>query len=114
MFRLNFTSRVLGKDAAHRLLQRKVTQTMRSTSDIVLANHHGLMEIGLDGRLLGIAKHLSTDTVTLDDLTIEDARRSGFDSISGWTIALRRAGYRFKPIEEYSFFRVQFEWVGGK
>ncbi|MBA7662674.1 hypothetical protein ES703_70704 [subsurface metagenome] len=116
--RINFTTRVLGPAAAYRLEKHQVTQTLRSGSDIIAnaiingrASAGDRLEIILDNVLVGEAELISMDAVTLDSLTIEDALRGGFDSISDLAFALKRAGYRFKPLEQYQFYRVQFAWL---
>jgi len=118
MEQLHFTTRVLGPLAAYRLGEHQVTQTIRSyTSSIVQAILTGRLKVGvqmqvtLDDRIIGLAEYVIMDTVTLDTLTIEDARRGGFDSISDLAFALKRAGYRFKPLNEYELFRIQFAWL---
>jgi hypothetical protein len=112
MVRLDFNSRVLGAKAAHRLLQKEVTQTLRgSFSAMFLTNRLQMIEVALDGRLVGTPKYLSKDVVMLDDLTIEDARHGGFDSISELALALKRGGFRFEPLERYKFLRIKFQWL---
>lgn len=115
---LHFTTRVLGPAAAYRLEQRQVTQTLRSESDRVTnavllgrVSAGDRLEVLLDSRLVGNVELVSMDVVSLDTLTIEDARRGGFDSISDLALALRRAGYRFKPLNEYELYRIQFTWL---
>ncbi|GAI02864.1 unnamed protein product, partial [marine sediment metagenome] len=85
---LHFTTRVLGPAAAYRLENRQVTQTLRSESDSI-ANAFLLgrvsagekLEVTLDSILVGAAKLVSIDTVTWEDLTIDDARRGGFANL---------------------------------
>ena len=117
MERLNFTTAVLGQKAASRLRERQVTQTIRSgSSSIVLAisdqrvKSGELIQVTLDDEFVGYAKATSMDKVRLDDLTQDDARRGGFDNRFELFYALRRAGYRFKPLNEYVFYRCQFAW----
>ena len=117
MERLNFTTAVLGQKAASRLRERQVTQTIRSgSSSIVLAisdqrvKSGELIQVTLDDEFVGYAKATSMDKVRLDDLTQDDARRGGFDNRFELFYALRRAGYRFKPLNEYVFYRCQFTW----
>lgn len=117
MERLNFTTAVLGRKAASRLRARQVTQTIRSgNSGIVLAISDGrakpgdLMQVALDEELLGYANLMGKDNAQLHDLTHDDARRGGFDNRFELFYALRRAGFRFKPLGEYVFYRCQFAW----
>lgn len=115
---IRFTTRVLGPAAAYKLEQRQVTQTLRAESgSITNAIINGRvsagdrLEVVLDGIVLGTVELVSMDVVILDGLTIDDARRGGFDSISELALALKRAGYRFQPIENYTFYRIQFTWI---
>lgn len=116
--KLHFTARVLGPAAAYRLETRKVTQTLRSESDsIVNAIIYGRLSAGdrlevvLDGVLVGNVELVSMDTVTWEALSLDDARRGGFNNRFELFYALRRAGYRFMPIENYTFYRIQFTWL---
>jgi len=115
---LHFTTRVLGPAAAYRLEKRQVTQTLRSESDsITNAILNGRVSAGerlevlLDSRLVGNVELLSMDVVTWEALDIDDARRGGFGNRFELAYALRRAGYRFKPLNQYEFFRIQFTWL---
>ena len=115
---IRFTTRVLGPATAIRLERHQVTQTLRSESDSVTnavllgqVSAGDKLEIILDGIILGHAELVSMDAVTWKSLTIEDARRGGFDSISDLTFALKRAGFRFKPLNEYDYYRIQFTWL---
>jgi hypothetical protein len=40
----------------------------------------------------------------------EDAQRGGFNTLKELKSALKRAGYRFKPVTNYAFYKVQFSW----
>jgi hypothetical protein len=118
MFRLNFTERVLGEEAAEKLRQKKVTQTLRSPkSDIVGALLGGrlrigdLMEIALEGKLLGLAYPAAVDRVTWVNIDPSDAVRGGFENLDGLQQALQRAGDRFQPIVKYQLYRIQFTWM---
>ena len=115
---IRFSTHVLGPAAAFRLEKRQVTQTLRAESgSITNAIINGRVSAGdklkvtLDTIIVGHAELISMDVVSLDTLTIEDARRGGFDSISDLAFALKRAGYRFKPLNEYQFYRIQFTWL---
>jgi len=116
--RLHFSTRVLGPVAAYRLEKRQVTQTLRSeSSSITKAILSGMVKIGdevqvtLDDKLIGPAEYVISDIVTWDQLEIDDARRGGFDTLDDLSEALRRAGYRFKPLNNYQLFRIQFSWL---
>ena len=115
---IRFSTHVLGPVAAFRLEQHKVTQTLRSASASVTdAVIHGRLSAGdqllvfLDGILVGKVKFVSMDAIAWGALTIEDARRGGFDTLSDLEQTLGRAGYRFKPMDDYEFFRIQFTWL---
>jgi len=117
MERLNFTSRVLGPKATARLKGRTVTQTIRSgSSSIVLAVNDqrvkpgGAIQVALDDEFIGYAHLLLMDKVRWGDLGEDDAWRGGFDSRNELANALRRAGYRFKPLDEYTLYRCLFTW----
>ena len=118
MERLHFTTRVLGPAVAYRLEKRQVTQTLRSESDSrtnaillgrVSAGDH--LEVFLDRIFVGHAELVSMGTVTWEALGIRDARRGGFDSLDDLSEALKRAGYRFKPLNQYELYRIQFAWL---
>ena len=115
---IRFTAHVLGPGAAYRLEKRQVTQTIRAgNSSITEAIINGRASAGdrlkivLDGVLVGRALLISMDAVTWATLYLEDARRGGFDTLAHLEQALRRAGYRFKPLTDYPFFRIQFTWL---
>jgi len=99
---IRFTTRVLGPVAAYRLEKRQVTQTLRSeSSSIVTSILNGRASVGDQ---LEIA-------VTWRSLALDDAHRGGFDSLEDLSKALQRAGYRFKPMDDYQLFRIQFSWL---
>jgi len=110
---------VLGPAAAYRLENRQVTQTLRSDSDSLIesilngrVSAGDRLEIILDGIIVGQAELVSMDAVTWEALRVTDAHRGGFDSqLEELGAALRRAGYRFKPLNEYEFYRIQFTWL---
>jgi len=51
------------------------------------------------------------DAVTWEQLDIDDARRGGFDNRFELAYALKRAGYRFMPLDKYQLYRCQFSWL---
>ncbi len=115
---IRFTTRVLGPAAAYRLESRQVTQTLRSESDSVTnavilgrVSAGDRLELFLDGILVGKVKLVSMDAITWEALSIDDAHRGGFDTLPDLRQALERAGYRFKPLNEYKFYRIQFTWL---
>lgn len=118
MFRLNFTSHVLGKEATEKLRRQEVTQTIRGkTEDIVVALSRGELKLGdtieifLDGEGLGEAELTRWAWVAVGELTPGDARRGGFPGQLGLFAALRRAGFRFKAFTDYEVYRIQFSWL---
>ena len=117
MERLNFTTRVLGEKATDRLKRHQVSQTTRSSSSstVMAISDHSLksgerVQVALDDEFIGYAKFASMDNLRLEDLTLDDALRGGFDNRFELFSALRRAGYRFKPLNEYTFYRCRFAW----
>ena len=113
---LNFAGHVLGIEAASRLRERQVTQTIRSrVSRIVVAIKEGrikpndLVQVMLDNKFVGYARLLAMDEVTRFQLGIEDVRRGGFgDDYREFAHAFERAGYRFPPYKQYRFYRLRF------
>ncbi len=117
MFSLNFTRKVLGPEASLKLERHEVTQTIRAgTNDIIKAIKNGELRAGdelgiaLDGENVGFAYLAGCQLVAAVDLASEDAERGGFDSLEKLGAVLKRAGYRFKPLMDYTFYRVQFGW----
>jgi len=115
---LHFTTKVLGPLAAYKLINYQVTQTLRSKeSSITKVIQGGLVKIGdqvevmLDNIKIEMAEFVIMDAVTWVNLTTKDAARGGFDSLEDLEKALQRAGYRFKPIDMYQLYRVQFSWL---
>ncbi|MBA7643615.1 hypothetical protein ES703_51346 [subsurface metagenome] len=114
---LHFTTRVLGPLAVYRLGEHQVTQTIRGhSSNIIQAALSGKLKVGdrmqvtLDDKVIGLAEYVIMDAVTWEALGIRDARRGGFDTLDDLSEALRRAGYRFKPLNDYQIYRIQFSW----
>lgn len=115
---IRFTTRVLGPAAAFRLEQRQVTQALRSESDsIANAILNGRISTGdrlgvvLDSIIVGQAELISMDAVTWEGLGTRDARRGGFGDRYDLGQALRRAGFRFMPLNDYQLLRIQFRWL---
>jgi len=115
---IRFTTRVLGPAAAFRLEKRQVTQTLRSESDRVTnaillgrVSTGEKLEVTLDGILVGIGELVSIAILTWEALDIDDALRGGFDTLADLEQALKRAGYRFKPLNDYQLYRIQFRWL---
>ncbi len=115
---LDFTSRVLGPKAVAQLKAHQVTQTIRSPNSSLVKQLpasrvvvDSLIEVTLDGEIIGRADSVAMDGIYWHDLDIEDAHRGGFDNRFELASALKRAGYRFKDLEEYGFYRIQFIWL---
>ena len=118
MLRINFTTHILGPLATLRLRHEKVTQTLRARDSLITeAILSGEVKVGdqiriaLNNRILGIAKLSIFDRVSWAELDIDDAHRGGFDSLPELVLALKRAGYRFKSLDGYTFYRMQFQWL---
>jgi len=121
MERINFTTAVLGKKAAAGLKEHQVSQTIRfGTSSIVLAVNDRrvkpgeIIQVALDDELVGYARLLGMEKVSWEELSQDDAWRGGFDNRFELAYALKRSGYRFKPLNQYPFYRCKFTWWGGK
>lgn len=115
---IRFTTRVLGPLAAYRLEKQQVTQTIRSHSDSVVqatllgrVSINDRLEILLDNIVVGQAKLVSRNTVKWKDLGTDDVNRGGFDTLDDLGMALKRAGFRFKTLEQYELYRIQFKWL---
>lgn len=115
---IRFTARVLGPVATYRLEKRQVTQTIRSYSSSITqaillgkASAGDHLEILLDNIVIGRTELTLMDAVTWVDLNADSARRGGFDTLVDLSEALKRAGYRFKPLEQYELYRIQFKWL---
>jgi len=115
---IRFTTRVLGPAAAYRLEKRLVSQTLRSESNSITnaillgrvsAGDH--LEVFLDRMFVGRVELVSMDAVKWEALGIRDAQRGGFDTLDDLPEVLRRAGYRFMPLNQYELYRIQFTWL---
>lgn len=115
---IRFSTHVLGPVAAYRLEKHQINQTLRSASDSVTnafilgrVSAGDRLEVFLDGILVGKVKLISIDVIPWAALNADDARRGGFDTLADLSEALKRAGYRFKPMDDYQFHRIQFAWL---
>jgi len=115
---IRFTTRVLGPVAVYRLEKRQVTQTLRSESGSITASiiqgqvsAGDRLEILLDGIVVGNTELILMDAVRWEGLGIDDANKGGFDTLDDLEMALKRAGYRFKPLNQYELYRIQFIWL---
>ncbi len=111
---LKFSSRVLGNDAAYSLCKREIVQTIRSHFSLPCyedgTNYDDELPVYLDGNHIGVVKVYKVQAVSFQDLTEFDAKVGGFSSLEGLKKALKRAGFRFKPLEDYYGYRVRFFW----
>jgi len=121
MEHLNFTRNVLGTKAAARLEARQVTQTIRAGSSSIVQDiadgrvkPGDIIQVSLNEQFVGYAQFIGLEKISWEQLSQEDARRGGFDNRFQLAYALRRAGYRFQPINSYGFYRIQFSWLEGK
>jgi len=111
MFRLDFTTRVLGEAAADRLRQKAVTQTLTGTTSSIVGAllHNGIkvgdyIEVALDEEVIDLACVALVDRIPFDSLENGDAERGGFDTVAECRSSLLRAGYRSL------LYRVLFNW----
>ena len=105
-----FSKNILGASGMEKLKQREITQTLRLTTFVMATNEFNIMERAtiLGAVFVGRGRLVSVDFVRMKDLTIDDATRGGFDTISELKKALNRAGFRFKA--EYLMQRMRFRW----
>ena len=115
---IHFTTRVLGPVAAYRLEKQQVSQTVRSDSHPITesilrgrVSAGDRLEVLLDRILVSHVELISWDAVTWEALSVDDALRGGFDNLADLEQALKRAGYRFKPLSDYQLYRIQFRWL---
>jgi len=115
---IHFTTRVLGPVAAYRLEKHQVSQTVRSDSHPITesilrgrVSAGDRLEVLLDKILVSYVELISMDAVTWEALGVDDALRGGFDTLADLEQALKRAGYRVKPMHDDQFFRIQFRWL---
>ncbi len=100
---LVFSPRILGTPGIEKLREKKVTQTLRSTTFVMATNEFNIMERSV---FVGRGRLVSVDFVRMKDLTIDDAVRGGFDTIIALKKALKRDG--LEP--EYLMQRMKFRW----
>ena len=103
---LEFHTKVLGKKAARRLRKLKGEfLTFRSKLPEEMA-----FDVYLDNRNLGRAniEDLYKEKLNFGSLGLHHALAGGFDTIKEQQRALKRAGYRFKPLGQYEAYPVFF------
>lgn len=110
---LAFTSRVLGPKAVEQLKDGKVLQTIRSRKEAApfLTKQGSEVPLTLDGNLLYRVRITAIRRTTLAELIEFDAELGGFQNLWEFRQAARRAGFRFRPFEEYEVFAIQFQKV---
>lgn len=114
MKRLNFTTKVLGKEGAERLREGLVTQTIRGINSKCVVGRWqqgDSLVIYLDDKLVGYTKALELEPTRWIDLTNDDAVAGGFDDRIDLQQALKRAGYRFHALEAYKLYRLNFSRI---
>ncbi len=119
MERISFTTRVLGNLAAERLMRQQVTQTLRSKNEaFTLTVNSGFLKAGetieifLDNLFIGFAQYITSTSTHWEALDGNDAQLGGFYNLDALKEALERAGFRYKPREEYQLFGHRFKWLG--
>lgn len=116
---LRFTSRVLGQSATKALLSKAVNLTIRSEDATLIglgAQPGARFPVVIKDQwgvelTIGTIAITEVKEITWDAITNIDAYRGGFISKAHLAKALKRAGYRFKPLEEYRLFRIAFRWL---
>ena len=114
---IRFSSRVLGKNATMNLKAHKVYQTIRSHFSLPVDQDKVLSDplpIYLDDQLIGHAQVYHIKLISLADLHYNDVIAGGFRNYDELISALKRAGYRFKKIEDYKAYIVRFIWTEKK
>ena len=118
MEHLNFTRNVLGTKAAARLEARQVIQTIRAGSSSIVQDiadgrvkPGDIIQVSLNEEFVGYARFTGLEKISWKQLSQEDARRGGFDNRFELAYALKRAGYRFVPLDKYQVYRYRFSWL---
>ena len=121
MERITFTKKVLGPMAGYRLMKKQVVQTFRSKHEVItqaalqgFVKSNDTVEIFFDGIFIGYAAYLLTTPTHWDALNENDAKKGGFDTMEDLEQALQRAGFRFRPMNDYQLYRTEFKWLEGK
>lgn len=110
---IRFSSRVLGKNAVQNLKDHAVNQTIRSHFSLP---EHGnyVLPIYLDNNLIGYGEVYYLKEMSFGDLDQFNVIAGGFRNYDELISALKRAGYRFKKIEDYKAYIVRFIWTEKK
>lgn len=115
MYGIPFTTRVLGKEAAIRLLLHQVTRTVRARGNVLPlleAQRNGnKVAVTLDTKFVGYAVIENVASVSWAALKSTELHLHGFSDVAELRGALRRAGFRFKDLDEYDLYLVAFSWA---
>ncbi|MDG7023036.1 MAG: ASCH domain-containing protein [Nitrososphaerota archaeon] len=109
---LSFSVRVLGTTASQALRDGKVLQSIRSRHSAApfLRRRGQVVAVYLDGKFLYHVRITEIKQKPLRDLTQFDAELGGFLTLKELQGAVKRAGFRFKPLHEYTgTFAIQFQ-----
>lgn len=109
---LDFHTRVIGSVAADRLRHLYGGfLTFRSKYP-----DNSEVKVFLDDKILGTARLINScpEKFPLNWLTLSLAHLGGFDSIKEQQEALKKSGYRFKPLSEYKAYPVLFAGYWGR
>lgn len=108
---LEFSTSVLGEEAAQRLKDYKVTQTIRSRKSAApfFQKRGSIVTVRLDGKIVFDARITEVKRSEWRELSQFDAEIGGFNGMEDLEKAAKRAGFRFKNLNEYEFFRIQFQ-----
>lgn len=113
---LDFTSRVLGREAVEQLRAKCITQTIRSvkSGSRFFTSRGSTVSVVLDeSETIGQARISEVKTISFRDLNDFDAEIGGFSDFIELIMALQRAGFRFKPLRQYNGIKIGFTWLKG-
>jgi len=86
-----------------------VEQTIRSYSSGHRFSDGKLVAVVLDGQFLYHAKITQVrPPQSLGNLDADDAKMGGFTTIEELQAAAMRAGFRFRPLDEYFAYKIRF------
>ena len=120
--KLEFSSKVLGPSASDKLLHKQIIKTFRSHkyAERTLGTYkrYGLdwfkeeeVDVHLDGLFIGQATiSYCRYPRSINDLQAKDAWYAGFSTKEKLFAALKRAGFRFRPLADYKFVEIVFQW----
>ncbi len=107
---LQFSTRVLGKDVAESLKSGYIKQTVRSRKQSApfLMRRGTWVPLYLDDQQLYDVRITDIIPTKMSEMSMSDAESGGFEDVGELESALIRAGFRFKPLYEYSGFKILF------